>query len=324
MSKYHFDQQRIERNDTLAGRHNFAKNGKQKISYFEYGPSAEEAPTVVITGGWPWDSSGFDNRSRLLAEMGLHVVRYDQRGSGASSHPHGVDAYSMPTLAEDLGAVLDATTPKDKKVYIFGEAWGPFIGCEYTNINPDRIASIISIGGPSLDVGFGTLIRLTKEAVNDHSLIEPVAKQWAALSYQFAISIPVLPELLFATGIPTVIVNLVTMAAADALDALIKDPLSVIDQPTNVHDTIYGINKYRWFIYNRFPHPKYDYINVPLLKVFQLDDDFIETEILLDGLENQTPQLEVTHVSGNHLNFMSGESGKIITAGIFDAIEKTQ
>ncbi|MGJ8514174.1 alpha/beta fold hydrolase [Carnimonas bestiolae] len=324
MSTYPLDAQRLKDSRQQEERPNFATNGQQKIAYFEYGPSADEAPTVVITGGWPWNSSRHVHFALRLADLGLHVIRYDQRGSGASSHPHGVDAYSMPNLAEDLGAVLDAATPKDKKVYIFGEAWGPFIGCEYTNINPDRIASIISVGGPSLDVGFGTLVRLTKEAADDHSLIEPVAKQWAALSYQFAISIPVLPELLFATGIPTVIVNLVTLAATDALDELIKDPLSIIDQPTNVHDTIYGINKYRWFIYNRFPHPKYDYINVPLLKVFQLDGDFIETEILLDGLENQTPNLEVSYVTGNHLNYLLGETGDKMVEGIFDAIEKTQ
>lgn len=99
---------------------------KLKVSVYEYGPSARTAETIVMTGGWPWNSSGMEPFAQVLATK-FHVVRYDQRGSGQSSHPEDSNLYTMERLADEMLDVIHATTLPRQKVHVFGEAWCPII-----------------------------------------------------------------------------------------------------------------------------------------------------------------------------------------------------
>lgn len=104
---------------------------KLKVSVYEYGPSARTAETIVMTGGWPWNSSGMEPFAQVLATK-FHVVRYDQRGSGQSSHPEDSNLYTMERLADEMLDVIHATTLPRQKVHVFGEAWCPFIAAQLT------------------------------------------------------------------------------------------------------------------------------------------------------------------------------------------------
>ncbi|WP_081878432.1 alpha/beta fold hydrolase [Nocardia brasiliensis] len=304
-----------------SGRPGFAEYHGVRVSYFEYGPDAEHAPTVVVTGGWPWDSSSVETQAEKLAARGLHVVRYDQRGSGRSDHPAGVDAYGLPELAGEFGAVIDAAAP-GHTVNVFGEAWGPFIASEYTTVEPGRISAIISVGAPSLDLAFAALYRQTRRAVTEPSLLVPVAAQWAAISYFFGLAIPQIPELIIGTGVPTAIVNTITDLTVGQMDKIRNDPASVFHGPVTVPDTGAGINKYRWFVYHRLAHPEHDYIDVPRLRLYQMSDDAVETDVLNEGLAERTPHLDKDTLPGDHGSYIAGPDAETILDGVRATIDQ--
>jgi len=126
---------------------------KLKVSVYEYGPSARTAETIVMTGGWPWNSSGMEPFAQVLATK-FHVVRYDQRGSGQSSHPEDSNLYTMERLADEMLDVIHATTLPRQKVHVFGEAWCPFIAAQLTwqMGKKSPIATLTSLGAPSIDL----------------------------------------------------------------------------------------------------------------------------------------------------------------------------
>lgn len=121
-----------------------------RISYYQYGKKVTEAPTIVITGTWPWDAQVFNPLVRLLAQT-YHVVQYDQRGYGKSGKPLPISAYTLDKLAADFGAVIDKTAPH-KRVHVVGVEWGPYAFSEYNQSHKGRIASFTSLGSPSIDI----------------------------------------------------------------------------------------------------------------------------------------------------------------------------
>jgi len=66
-----------------------------------------DAPVVVLPHCWGCSHEVWLPVARRLVEHGYRVVLYDQRGHGKSSR--GAAALDLPTLADDLAAVLEAT-----------------------------------------------------------------------------------------------------------------------------------------------------------------------------------------------------------------------
>lgn len=271
------------------------------ISYFEYGNP--ENPTIIITGGWPWDSSVYDIVAKWLASDGFHVLRYDQRGSGKSGHPSDESMYSLPDLANELGALIDARAP-GKPITVFGEAWAPFIGSEYACTYPGRIKSIVSIGAPSFDLSQNSLNKAMKGILTNPLSLPSVAKQMAALSYFFLLDVPIIPQYVFDSGIPTFLVNAITTLIDDPIRLFQEDPSFLKNSPTHKADYADGSYKYKWIVNNRMlKKPKWDYLPVENLKVFQMNQDVIEGPILINDLQDHTPNLNLTHLNGGHLTF---------------------
>lgn len=289
-----------------------------KVSYYEYGPT--DGPTVVVTGGWPWSSSSFINLCQTLAKYKIHVIRYDQRGSGKSGHPLLESDFSMPNLAGEFGAVIDAAAP-GRHVTTFGEAWGAFIPCEYSETHPGRVSSLVSMGAPSFDLAQNALNKATLNIAKEPDTLQAVAAQWAGISYMFGLSIPVIPELLFATGAPTWILNAVTVAAQGNLKDYLKDPTILANYPTNAYDSVTGINKYKWWVRNRMlGHTAWTDLPIPHVRVFQLSQDFIETPVLVQGLADHTPDLKQTTIDAGHLDFGSGQNGADLFIALLEAV----
>ena len=152
------------------------------MSVYEYGPSARTAETIVMTGGWPWNSSGMEPFAQVLATK-FHVVRYDQRGSGQSSHPEDSNLYTMERLADEMLDVIHATTLPRQKVHVFGEAWCPFIAAQLTwqMGKKSPIATLTSLGAPSIDLA-ANLYHHTMQSGTPAKKVQ-ARKQHAALSY---------------------------------------------------------------------------------------------------------------------------------------------
>ncbi|MFF0724728.1 alpha/beta fold hydrolase [Streptomyces sp. NPDC004134] len=82
----------------------------------------KDAPAVVLAHGWCCSTAFWAPVVRQLAPD-YRVVVYDQRGHGRS--PAGNDgSYHTTTLADDLGAVLDAALAPGEKAVVGGHSMG--------------------------------------------------------------------------------------------------------------------------------------------------------------------------------------------------------
>jgi pimeloyl-ACP methyl ester carboxylesterase len=86
-----------------------AHNGDVRIAYEDFGKPGGR-PLLLISGlddqmisSWP------DGFCEALADAGLHVVRYDHRDAGLSTHFTGkTKAYELTGMIDDMMAVIDA------------------------------------------------------------------------------------------------------------------------------------------------------------------------------------------------------------------------
>lgn len=78
-----------------------------RIATYEQGNP--DGPTLVLAHGWPDSHVLWDGVVALLADR-FRIVTFDNRGVGASTVPAPVAAYRMERFADDLEAVLAATS----------------------------------------------------------------------------------------------------------------------------------------------------------------------------------------------------------------------
>lgn len=108
-------------------------------------------PTVVLVHGWPDTHRVWLPVAARLAPF-AHVVLYDTRGQGLSPTSAPAADFVLPRLADDLRAVLEATSP-DRPAHLVGHDWGSVQAWEAVcePWAPDRVASFTSLSGPNLD-----------------------------------------------------------------------------------------------------------------------------------------------------------------------------
>ncbi|HHY07434.1 MAG TPA: alpha/beta fold hydrolase [Corynebacteriales bacterium] len=264
-----------------------------KVSVFEYGPSPAKAETIIMTGGWPWTSSGMDAFARVLATK-YHVVRYDQRGSGESSHPKEENMYTFQALANEMLAVIRHTTLPGQKVHVFGEAWCPFIASQLNFMYPGIIATITSLGAPSLDLAV-VRHRQALESKDPYTRFQ-AKKQAAVLEYAFILERS--PEKFIKYAVDTNILAGITDTGVKLLGG---------DFPgrTNNYDIVHGMQKYRVAWMQSWNNPQYDYLDVPVVHVLHMEYDLIETDYLLDNLEASTPHYIRHDIKSDHLTWVT-------------------
>ena len=81
---------------------------------------------------------------RVLTPAGYRVIRFDQRGTGASDWLEGWDRahlYTLVDMARDAVAVLDAAGAE--RAHLIGLSLGGFVAQEVAILRPDRVASLI-------------------------------------------------------------------------------------------------------------------------------------------------------------------------------------
>ncbi|MET0901529.1 MAG: SDR family oxidoreductase [Mycobacterium sp.] len=167
-------------------------DGVHIATYEEGNP---DGPTLVLAHGWPDSHVLWDGVVPLLADR-FRIIRFDNRGVGASSVPTPVSAYTMECFADDLEAVIGTVSP-GRPVHVLGHDWGSVATWEYLT-RPgagDRVASFTSVSGPSTD---------HYKAGIWHDLARPyqprrfyrALNRLARLTYMFPLSVPVLTPVL--------------------------------------------------------------------------------------------------------------------------------
>jgi pimeloyl-ACP methyl ester carboxylesterase len=127
----------------------------------------------------------------LLAEN-HRIVRYDNRGAGASSVPDSVSAYELERLADDFDAVVDALAP-GAPVHVVGHDWGAATMWEFLSrpAAAKRVASYTSISGPDPQHLSGFIRDGLAQPYRPRCFARALS-QAAHFSYMIVFSIPVL------------------------------------------------------------------------------------------------------------------------------------
>ena len=109
-------------------------------------------------------------RSPALVEAGFSTIVPDLRGYGASDQPAEVDAYSIPFLAGDVVAILDAQGVE--RAHVVGHDWGAALAWAFGSLLPDRVDHLValSVGHPAAFMSAGYVQR---------------EKSWYMLLFQF-------------------------------------------------------------------------------------------------------------------------------------------
>ncbi|MEX5716793.1 alpha/beta fold hydrolase [Geodermatophilus maliterrae] len=144
-----------------------ARVGDVEIAYETFG-SAEDPPLLLVMGlatqmiGWP------EELCRMLADHGLHVIRFDNRDIGLSTHLHtagvpdvlavmGGDRSSVPyalaDMADDAAGLLDALGLDD--AHVVGASMGGMIAQLLATRHPQRVRSLTSIMSTTGDPAVG-------------------------------------------------------------------------------------------------------------------------------------------------------------------------
>ena len=142
--------------------------GDVELAYETFG-SPEDTPLLLVMGlatqmiGWP------DEFCRLLAEHGLHVVRFDNRDIGLSTHlddagapdvlavmggDHSGVAYGLADLADDTAGLLDALGIGS--AHVVGASMGGMIAQLLAIRHPEKVRSLTSIMSTTGDPAVGT------------------------------------------------------------------------------------------------------------------------------------------------------------------------
>ena len=128
----------------VAGETGYADSSGVRIWYESIPAQASEKGVVLLNISIGGHSLFWPRRFiRGLTEAGYRVIRYDQRGTGASDwmpewrrrHP-----YTLLDMADDAIAVLDAL--QVEKTHVIGLSLGGFVAQEIAIGHPDRVASL--------------------------------------------------------------------------------------------------------------------------------------------------------------------------------------
>ena len=119
----------------------FAEVGEVTLCYETFGDPT--APTMVLIMGlgfqlvhWP------DQFCRDLADHGFHVVRFDNRDAGRSTHLSGA-SYTLEDLADDTVGLLDALAVP--KAHVVEASMGGMIAQLVAIRHPHRVWSLASL-----------------------------------------------------------------------------------------------------------------------------------------------------------------------------------
>ena len=129
-----------------------------------------EGPPVVLLHGFPDSGRLWRHQVPALVEAGFSTIVPDLRGYGRSDQPAEVAAYSIPFLAGDVVAVMDAVGVG--RAHVVGHDWGAALAWAFGSLLPDRVDHLValSVGHPAAFMSAGYVQR---------------EKSWYMLLFQF-------------------------------------------------------------------------------------------------------------------------------------------
>ncbi len=247
-------------------------NDGTRIAVYEEGNP--DGPTVVLVHGWPDSHRLWDGVVPLLADK-FRVIRYDNRGAGASSVPAKASAYTMDHFADDFAAVIAELSP-GRPVHAMGHDWGSVAVWRYIGRREaaDRVASFTSVSGPDLD-HFSRYVREGLRTPYRPKRFAHSISQVLSLSYMATFSVPVVMPALLRAFLATAIRRLVISRGIP------KERVHYGD--SFVADAANGLKIYRANAFSTLTHGGADRpIDVPVQLIVNLDDPVVRPNLYAD------------------------------------------
>lgn len=151
-----------------------------RLHYVEAG----EGPLVLLLHGFPEHWYAWREQIPALVDAGYRVVAPDMRGYNVSEKPHGVEAYRIGTLVEDVRVLIEDRS--EEHATVVGHDWGGMIAWEIAARHPDAVDRLVAMNAPHPAV-YRREIRSSRS--------DQRRRSWYVLFFQ----LPWLPEALFRT-----------------------------------------------------------------------------------------------------------------------------
>ena len=149
-----------------------------RLHYVEAG----EGPLVLLLHGFPEHWYTWREQIPALVDAGYRVVAPDMRGYNVSEKPHGVDAYRIGTLVEDVLALIERCG--EEHATVVGHDWGGAIAWEVAARHPERVDRLCVLNAPH-------------PAVYRREIRSRRSDQRKRSSYALFFQLPWVPEMLF-------------------------------------------------------------------------------------------------------------------------------
>lgn len=263
-----------------------SKDGTRIAVYEEGNP---DGPTVVLVHGWPDSHVLWDGVAPLLAER-FRIVRYDNRGAGASSVPARASSYAMSFFADDFAAVIAELSP-GQRVHVLAHDWGSAGMWEYLS-RPgaaDRVASFTSVSGPCAE-HFSRYVRDGLKRPYRPKRFSHALSQAAHLSYMAGFSVPVVAPALMKVGAKRLRHLMMRGIPTDR----------VHHGDTYPTDAANGMNIYRANFFRSLWRTRTDrYFDVPVQLIVNLDDPYVRPYVY-DDTPRWVPRLWRREIRAGH------------------------
>lgn len=102
-----------------------------------------DRPTAVLVHGWPQFAACWEDTAAALADAGVDVVAYDQRGYSPGARPGEVEDYTVEHLVSDLRALVREWGLS--QFHLVGHDWGGILGWHYAAQHPDELITFTSV-----------------------------------------------------------------------------------------------------------------------------------------------------------------------------------
>ncbi|AQA04817.1 short chain dehydrogenase [Mycobacterium sp. MS1601] len=257
-----------------------------RIATYEQGNP--DGPTLVLTHGWPDSHVLWDGVVPLLADK-FRIIRFDNRGVGASTVPAPVDAYRMERFADDLEAVITTLAPGEP-VHVLGHDWGSVATWEYLG-RPgagDRVASFTSVSGPSTDHYKAAIWR---DLARPHRPLRflKAAERLLRLTYMFPLATPVLTPLVMRA-----------LFSGRRGTVLLTDGAKRFRSDTTATDLVNSLKIYRAMVRQSPRRYRSDhYVSVPVQLIVNTKDPVVRPHGL-DAVSQWAPRLWRRDIMAGH------------------------
>jgi epoxide hydrolase 4 len=248
-------------------RHKSLKCNGLNLHVTEAGP--EDGPVVLMLHGFPEYWYCWRHQIKFFSEQGYRVIVPDQRGYNLSDKPRRVRDYRLDEIANDALALLDAADCQQAELLI-GHDWGGAVAWHLAQNSPERFKRAAILNVPHF-------VTMRKKLLSSWTQLR---KSW----YMFFFQLPLFPEaallrkncarlkwLMRASSNPSTFSNEDLAQYADAWM-----------QPDAMRSMLHW---YRAAF--RFPPKiKKEKIPIPLLLIWGMKDEALDSEMALPSLQH--------------------------------------